>query len=223
MPVQIGAKAHDFSDPTGLLSDCHRRIEMFLRSLERVAKVIDTPLTEEARTALETAQGYFHDAAPKHTQDEEESLFPRLRQIQTPEVGSALSALDALENDHRRADLLHAEVHQLGLKCLQEGNLVILDADRFRQAIAELAAMYCQHIKIEDSIVFPMAKRTLSGSQQSAIASEMASRRQLVSQSFAAPVGLISGWAENPRQESQRSGYGVEILQAVNPKPLQQH
>jgi len=24
MPVQIGAKAHSFSDPTGLLYDCHR-------------------------------------------------------------------------------------------------------------------------------------------------------------------------------------------------------
>jgi hypothetical protein len=34
MPVQIGAKAHSFSDPTGLLSDCHRRIEMFLGSLQ---------------------------------------------------------------------------------------------------------------------------------------------------------------------------------------------
>jgi hypothetical protein len=34
MPVQIGAKAHTFSDPTGLLSDCHRRIEMlFQRTL----------------------------------------------------------------------------------------------------------------------------------------------------------------------------------------------
>ena len=30
MPVQIGAQSHSFSDPTGLLSDCHRRIEMFL-------------------------------------------------------------------------------------------------------------------------------------------------------------------------------------------------
>ena len=34
MPVQIGAQTHTFSDPTGLLSDCHRRIEMFLRVLE---------------------------------------------------------------------------------------------------------------------------------------------------------------------------------------------
>jgi hypothetical protein len=52
MPVQIGAKTHDFSDPTGLLSDCHRSIEMFLRSLQGVAKIIDLPLTSEARGAL---------------------------------------------------------------------------------------------------------------------------------------------------------------------------
>ncbi len=38
MPVQIGAQAHNFSDPTGLLSDCHRRIEMFLRTDEMAAR-----------------------------------------------------------------------------------------------------------------------------------------------------------------------------------------
>ena len=45
MPVQIGAKTHNFTDPTGLLSDCHRRVEMFLGTLEAVAGVIDRPAT----------------------------------------------------------------------------------------------------------------------------------------------------------------------------------
>ena len=43
MPVQIGASVHNFSDPTGLLSDCHRRIESFIGSLQAVAKVIEDP------------------------------------------------------------------------------------------------------------------------------------------------------------------------------------
>ena len=47
MPVQIGAKAHNFTDPTGLLSDCHRRVEMFLGALGAVAEVIDRPANEE--------------------------------------------------------------------------------------------------------------------------------------------------------------------------------
>jgi len=55
MHVQIGAKTPRFSDPTALLSDCHRRIEMFLGSLQRVAQIIDSPLSADARSALETA------------------------------------------------------------------------------------------------------------------------------------------------------------------------
>lgn len=178
MPVQIGAKTHGFSDPTGLLSDCHRRIEMFLGSLRRVAEVIDSPLTTEARSALENALHYFHEAAPKHTEDEEESLFPRLRQIRNQEIESALSALDALEHDHRRADALHAEVHALGLQCLEKGHLPVHDAGRFRQAVDDLASIYGQHIRIEDDVIFPAAKRALSSSQKSSIANEMASRRK---------------------------------------------
>jgi hemerythrin superfamily protein len=87
MPVQIGAETHDFSEPTGLLSDCHRRIEMFLGSLQRVSEFVDRPLTSQARAALESALPYFQEAAPKHTADEEESLFPRLRQIPAEQAG----------------------------------------------------------------------------------------------------------------------------------------
>lgn len=187
MPVQIGAKTHDFSDPTGLLSDCHRRIEMFLASLQHVAEVIASPLSTEARNTLETALRYFHEAAPKHTQDEEESLFPRLRQNPDPEIESALSTLNALEGDHRRADALHAEVHALGVQCLEKGYLPPREALRFRQAVSDLASIYSQHIRIEDDLVFPAAQRVLSGSQKSAIAHEMESRRNLI-QTNAGPV-----------------------------------
>jgi Hemerythrin HHE cation binding domain len=78
MPVQIGAKNHEYSEPLGLLSDCHRRIEMFLVSLSAIAKVAGPPLNDEGRRALENALRYFREAAPKHTADEEQSLFPRL-------------------------------------------------------------------------------------------------------------------------------------------------
>jgi len=101
MPVQIGATTHNFSDPTGLLSDCHRRIEMFLGTLMAVAEVIDRPPTEDTARALESALRYFAQAAPKHTADEEESLFPRLRQIRHAEMQAAFSKLKELEEEHR--------------------------------------------------------------------------------------------------------------------------
>lgn len=181
MPVQIGAKAHSFSEPMGLLSDCHRRIEMFLGTLQHVAAVIDRPLTDEARTALESALRYFRESAPKHTADEEESLFPRLRQIQDPEVEKALVTLDSLEADHRKATTLHAEVDALGIQSLDRRCLPVNEADRFRRAVSDLASIYAEHIRVEDEVVFPVAKRKLSSPLQSAIANEMASRRGLTS------------------------------------------
>ena len=56
-------------------------IETFLGSLQRVAEASDSHLTNEVRAALETALRYFKEAASKHTADEEESLFPRLKFI----------------------------------------------------------------------------------------------------------------------------------------------
>jgi hypothetical protein len=74
MPVQIGAKTHNFTDPIGLLSDCHRRVEMVLGTLAAVAEVIDRPANEETSRSLKSALHYFGQAAPKHTADEEPSV-----------------------------------------------------------------------------------------------------------------------------------------------------
>ena len=179
MPVQIGAKSHNFSDPTGLLSDCHRRIEMFLGTLERVALVIDRPLTEDTRPALESALRYFREAAPKHTEDEEESLFPRLRQMDLPDVRGAIERLEPLEQDHVLAASFHTEVEELGQRYLATRGLEAAGVEAFRKAIASLVSIYKQHINIEDNLVFPLAARLLSPTDRAAIAGEMAARREL--------------------------------------------
>jgi len=177
MPVQIGAKTHNFNDPTGLLSDCHRRIEMFMGSLESVAKVIDWAPTQETRQALETALRYFREAAPKHTADEEESLFPRLRELRSPEVENAFSSLEELEGDHRRAEGLHAKVEELGAEYLLRGKLSGDQVAEFRAAVGQLAAMYQRHIAVEDETLFPVAAKLLSDGDKQTIAAEMAKRR----------------------------------------------
>src|SRR5215467_6838427 len=132
MPVQIGVKAHDFTEPLELLSDCHRRIEMFLGILEAIAKCVDQAPSEEARRALDSALRYFREAAPKHTADEEESLFPRLRQIDNAELQAALAHLDALEQDHRWAEPLHEVVDLVGGEYLANGELTAAKARDFR-------------------------------------------------------------------------------------------
>jgi len=190
MPVQIGANVHSFSDPTGLLSDCHRRIEMFLGSLEAIAKTIDRPVTEETARALTSALRYFRESAPKHTADEEKSLFPRLRRVHNPEVQAALERLEELEKDHRWATSVHAEVENLGQRYLMCGRLSVDEVDKFRAAIAQLTSMYQEHIRVEDSMIFPVAARLLSKDDRASMAREMAGRRNAA---FIVPISPEPG------------------------------
>ena len=179
MPVQIGAKAHHFSDPTGLLTDCHRRIETFMGSLEAVGKVMDAAPSNDTRQALEGALRYFREAAPKHTADEDESRFPRLRGLHSPEVEAAFSKRAELEGAHRWAEGLPAAVERLGLQYLAMGGISSAEAEIFRKHVAELFAMYRRHIAVEDKELFPLAAGVLPAEDKRAIAEEMAGRRKV--------------------------------------------
>src|SRR4051794_28878149 len=179
MPVQIGDRTHSFAEPTGLLSDCHRRIEMFLGTLVRVAEFGEGLLDSEARAALEGSLRYFREAAPKHTADEEESLFPRLRCLEAPDIDAVLARIDSLEQDHECADRNHAEVDRLGQLWLSKGQLSSEDASHFEKSVDQLEVLYRDHIAKEDTEVFPFAERMLGAADRQAIGTEMATRRGL--------------------------------------------
>jgi hemerythrin-like domain-containing protein len=181
MPIQIGQNpGHDFTEPLGLLSDCHRRIERFLSVLARVtAGLGGGELTADHRHALTAALQYFREAAPKHTDDEEQSLFPRLRALASEEAQRALDEVDALEADHDRADRLHAEAEDLGVAWLRDGTLPAGAAARLLAITEELTALYTAHIQTEDTHLFPLARRVLTVEDQQAIGREMAQRRSV--------------------------------------------
>jgi hemerythrin-like domain-containing protein len=181
MPIVIGAKPEsDFRDPIGLLADCHRRVERFLTTLARVAMdAHDGCLTGEQRTALETALRYFREAAPKHTADEERSLFPRLRSLNHAGIIPLLKHLETLEKDHEKAEQNHAEVERLGQAWLSDGSLPAPAVARFSQVVAELGDLYKTHIGIEEGEVFPAAAKLLNAVQRAEVGAEMAARRGL--------------------------------------------
>jgi len=186
MPVVIGAKPEsNFRDPIGLLADCHRRIERFLSVLVRLAAKANVrePLGGEERIALDTALRYFREAAPKHTRDEEDSLFPRLRSLNSPEVQSALSKMEKLEREHLQMERIHAGVDRLGQEWLAAGTLSPADAARLSELVSGLADTYREHIAVEEREVFPAAA-ALAGSDRTGIGGEMARRRGLDQRSW---------------------------------------
>ncbi len=181
MPIVIGAKPESsFQDPIGLLTDCHRRVEKFLSVIVKVgAQIQSGSLMAEQHAALDTALRYFREAAPKHTADEEESLFPRLRSLHDPELQAVLKQVEALQRDHAEAEKSHVEVDRLGQAWLADGTLSPVDAERFQRLVTVLAELYPTHIAIEEGEVFPAATAALGKLQLQAMGEEMAARRAL--------------------------------------------
>lgn len=177
--IQIGAPlAHDFSNPLGVLSDCHRRIEHFLQLLITVtAQARGGTLNSEQRDALEVALRYFEEAEPKHTADEEESLFPRLRASLHPKAPEAVAIVTALAADHDIARAHHARVSALAHRWLVDGRLGDKPARELATHLDALATLYRGHIPMEDGELIPLARGILSPADITACGHEMAARR----------------------------------------------
>jgi hemerythrin-like domain-containing protein len=179
MAITIGAKPEsDYTDPLGLLGDCHRRIERFLKLLVTITRAAEgRELSAEQREAIQSACDYFKRAAPTHTRDEEESLFPRLRAANDPQATAALALIEHLHTDHETADEMHSEVDVLVRRWLADGVLASEMADRLARLLESLSAIYQQHIAVEEAQVFPLAGRILSPNEIEQMGREMAARR----------------------------------------------
>lgn len=182
MLTQIGQKREsNFSEPIGMLEDCHKRIQYFLRTLVRLAEFgQQRELKGDERAALQTALRYFREAAPKHTADEEESLFPRLRRIDSPQVQELFAKVDRLQSEHRQADEQHAAVDAIGSEWLATGHLDPQEGARLAALLGNLSELYKEHIPLEETEVFPVAKNVLSTPAQESMGQEMARRRGIV-------------------------------------------
>ena len=183
--ITIGAPPeHTLDQPIGLLGDCHRRIERFLDTLIRVTEVIGSdPLTPEARHALETALRYFRDAGPMHTEDEEESLFPRLRQLadgvgeSAEKATHALTIVQRLQADHEKADKRHLAIDAIGRRWLEAGTLPADQVQQLQSELRDLRGFYTAHLAAEDNELFPLSESLLDQTQLNEMGREMAARR----------------------------------------------
>lgn len=193
MLLQIGQKPEsDFHHPIGMLEDCHKRILFFLKNLIKVAAEADAQTLDPGhRVTLEKALKYFREAAPRHTADEEESLFPRLRRMDAPEIGEVFGRIDALESEHRWADEQHLEVDGICRRWMERGSIAEEERERLRGILDGLLGFYERHIRVEEAEVFSAARKLIGESEKESIGEEMARRRGLTM--CGAPVNVASG------------------------------
>lgn len=179
----------DFTNPLGLLVHCHERIEGQLETLERAAEVLrsgDIRSLPRAFGAIDAACKHFAVAGVKHTEDEELSLFPRLRERGGSAGEEALAAMKELESQHRTAEELHSQFDKFVLTLPRAALADGRELDCFSQMVAELLTFYRPHILLENNFVFPIAGRVLPASEIHDLGEEMRDRRKDILQKLEA-------------------------------------
>ncbi len=182
MAIKIGEKPAEslLNNPLGLLYSCHRRVEHFFNVMVTVTQAAQGgTLSEGQRHALKSALRYFREAAPLHTLDEEESLFPRMLKFQNPKIKTMLDKLEGLKHGHREAEDNHQKIDQWIQEWLNKGTLSEEKVPRLSEYLNRLSDFYQAHILMEETDVFPLAETLLDQSEIGAIGQEMVIRRGL--------------------------------------------
>jgi hemerythrin-like domain-containing protein len=149
-------------DPFAQLERSHRRLEERLEDLAQA----DAAHIELVRDVA----AFFARAVKRHEQDEEESLFPRLR-----EHAELAPILERLAREHTEHAALHAQLDKVieGL----DAKLPEAARDLARTTTALMHA-YRNHLDEEERVLFPAARALLDEAALAAIADEMMARRQ---------------------------------------------
>jgi hemerythrin-like domain-containing protein len=170
-------------DPLKHLVACHDRIEERLQILERAVPHLRSDSEakrQEAREALDKALQFLQTMGHLHTQDEEESVFPRLRASVRDDPDSLGELSSLLESQHRdKEEVLEKLLAELQAFPSHPEPPSAEQASRVEGLIGELAGLYRPHIMIENQRLIPLAAEYLKKSDLELIRQEMRSRRGL--------------------------------------------
>jgi hemerythrin-like domain-containing protein len=165
------AVAPGLHHPFEALEAAHARMENHIAMLERLAADVerqggDSEASEAARIVLR----FFETAGLQHQRDEEEHLFPLLREKAAergrPEVSAVINEVEA---DHAAMDLQWSGIRQC-LDALTRGEQSVFAPSD----IAGFAWLQRRHMGRETALILPFAKETLDAAEQQALGGRMA-------------------------------------------------
>lgn len=161
--------------PLDVLDACHRQIVASLKKLtELMAHVDANGPDEQARETAREAFDFFSTTARTHHLDEERHIFPALLKSTDAEL---VQATLRLQQDHGwlEEDWLDLAPQ---LEAIAKG-YSWYNAEELRHTIEVFTALYFDHIKLEEALVYPAAKARLDGWDLQSMGREMAERRHL--------------------------------------------
>jgi hemerythrin-like domain-containing protein len=135
-------------------------------------------LDVDAREALRRTLDYFAIGVPRHAADEEESLFPRLRDALGENASAMLTVLDDLAVEHAAAGVAHRELEILCEELLLAGRFSLEEwREHFTELVGTLRRLYRDHIRLEDDELLPLAAGLVDPGQLQRVGADMAARR----------------------------------------------
>lgn len=164
----------DFQNPLAALRDCHVRIEERLGALEGLVEhLVNRGADATAQSTAKDVLRYFDTAGTWHHQDEDEDLFPLLRELAARQGRSEIAAvIEELEREHgTMLGLWRALRDSLERVAQGEPRLDPEPVERF-------AWLYRRHMDRESAAVLPFATQALSSQTLAALGERMAARRR---------------------------------------------
>jgi hemerythrin-like domain-containing protein len=159
-----------FDEPFEMLEACHQRVERMLGLIERLgAHLRQHGADAQAQQAARDVLRYFDLAAPHHHEDEERHVLPLLR-----ERGHAALA-DRIAQEHQAMAAAWARMRAL-LAVIEQGRR-LSDSEDMAAEVHAFAALYREHIALEEAQAFPLAQAGVAGDALRVMGEEMARRR----------------------------------------------
>ena len=165
-----------FEAPFEMLEACHERVERMLDLLTRLrVHVATNGCDTQATAAAVDVMRYFDLAAPLHHQDEELHVFPAVLKMQ----GDRLDLLVCrLRQEHLEMEKLWGQACQaLARVADSEGQNKTPFSDADQASMDAFVAIYKDHIRAEEDLVYPEARRALDADQLSVMSRDMMRRR----------------------------------------------
>jgi iron-sulfur cluster repair protein YtfE (RIC family) len=176
MALGIGTGKRPTSDePVEELLACHQRIRDMIALALRLGRAAGLPAAlpaDDVAAAAARVRRYFVEALPRHVEDEEQSLLPRLR----GRSGALDAALTAMHDQHGAQGRLEQALIAVCAELAGDPSRHAARAAALVDAATALDAAYAEHLAGEERVVFP-ALAGLPDAERRAVRAEMRARR----------------------------------------------
>ena len=158
-----------------VLDACHRQMVVMLDRLSALVDGLDkgAPDREARQTALEIIH-FFSQTARHHHEDEERHVFPQLQDSADPEI---VQGVLRLKQDHHWMDVDWRELSP-AITAVAD-NRGGYDLEALREGVEIFTALSHDHIALEESFIYPEARRRFDSAELKAMGREMAERRRV--------------------------------------------